>query len=188
MKRILIKQFTHSKKRYLLTLDTDGLQFYLRCYVGSSETNVEVGLTDPELRKKVISLISETEGSFLANNVMRSPEKISNRVREMHNIPYPPMPNWESLYEQLQLEGSLEYEGELEPFLSYLEYRHLPVVHFELRGKRTIIDARADRKHVEKVLSVIDEEIKVLKSLSRDIFEQKDHAERRQFGNGYYDF
>lgn len=50
MKRILIQPFIHAKKRYLMTLDSNDIQLYLKCYEGSSEYNAEVELTDPEFR------------------------------------------------------------------------------------------------------------------------------------------
>ncbi|OME78749.1 hypothetical protein BK120_23760 [Paenibacillus sp. FSL A5-0031] len=62
------------------------------------------------------------------------------------------------------------------------------IVYFEFKGKQTILDARPEQGHVQKVLSTFDEEIKALKLLQRNVFEQKERAEMRQFGREYFDY
>jgi hypothetical protein len=178
MKRIFKRAFTHDKKRYLLTLDTDGIQLYLRCYEGSSENNMLVSLEERQIREKVFSVIQKETDSSLAVNALREPERISNRVRMMNNIPYPSMPEWDAIIEQLQETGSVEYQGSMNQFLLYLEYRRQPVVHFKHKGKMTLVDARPDSEHVHNVISKLNQEMKELKLVIENIYDQKDIIER----------
>ncbi|TYP77508.1 hypothetical protein [Paenibacillus methanolicus] len=187
MRRRLIKQpFTHAKQRYLLTLDTDGMKLYLRCYQGLSENNPEVPLKEESLWDKVFDLISNLEGSDLAVNALRTPDRILRRVRELCKIPYPPILEWDALIEQLQRSGSVTYEGDLEGLITYLEYRQLPVIHFAHRGERTIVDASPGSNHVRQVLDELknemdelDSKMKALKALHTDIFERKRRLDRQ---------
>lgn len=48
-----------------------------------------------------------------------------------------------------------------------------------------IVDARPE---LGKMFSDLDEELKALRSLQRNIFDQKDRAERRRFGGEYFEY
>ncbi|SCW83484.1 hypothetical protein SAMN04487970_106132 [Paenibacillus tianmuensis] len=176
MRRIMKKAFVFNKERYLFTLDTEFLKLHLNCYEGSSEKNEKVVLTDQGLRDKIFSLIHEEKGSSLAYNALRDPDRIDNKVRLEVNIPYPEMPEWDSLINTLHEYGSVEYDGDINSFINYLEYKNLKVVHFEHKNKYLYF-LSGDR--LNEFMNQVRDEVKMLNKFIDNIQHQVDYINRK---------
>jgi hypothetical protein len=119
MKRLFKRKFAYTEKQFLITVDTDGIQLFLKCYEGSSEKNSELAI-EGDLKEKIYEQIAKHESTTLASNAVYRSSSITPETYKYYQLE----PKEDSItlkyVNELQDKGILKLEDENREFENIL--------------------------------------------------------------------